>query len=138
MKLSLFALPRILILSLLLCLHVAPGFAEGGGNNQSLYFAMDKPFVVNLAGTGNLTYLQVNVQFKLKQAKFRAALQKQLPAIENTMVMLLSDQTVDSIKSVQGKQALRKTALAAVQKVCKKLVGDPAIDDVYFTGFIIQ
>jgi flagellar FliL protein len=128
--------PRLYLLSLLLCLHIPLSVAEDA--SKSLYFAMEKPFVVNLSGSDALTYLQVNVQFKLKKADFREKLQKQLPAVENTLVMLLSDQTVASIKSVQGKQALRKTALKSVQQVCKKLIGDPTIDAVYFTGFIIQ
>jgi len=54
------------------------------------------------------------------------------------MVMLLRDQTVYNIKSTQGKQVLRETALKSLQQVCQELIGDPAIDDVYFTGFIIQ
>lgn len=130
--------PRLFFLGLLLCLHIPASLAAGGDSSNSLYFAMEKPFVVNLSGSDTLTYLQVNVQFKLKKPEFRAKLQQQLPAIENTLVMLLSDQTVASIKSVQGKQALRKTALKSVQQICKKLIGDPAIDAVYFTGFIIQ
>lgn len=129
--------PRLYLLSLLLCLHIPLSIASEG-TSKSLYFAMEKPFVVNLSGSNTLTYLQVNVQFKLKKADLREKLQKQLPAIENTLVMLLSDQTVSSIKSVQGKQALRKTALESVQQVCKKLIGDPTVDAVYFTGFIIQ
>lgn len=105
---------------------------------KSPFFAFAKPFIVNLSGTDNLTYLQVNVQFKLKNAELATKLHAQLPAIEHTMVMLLSSQTVSSIKSVQGKQALRKAALKSVQDVCQKLIGDKAVEDVYFTGFIIQ
>jgi flagellar FliL protein len=130
---------RVFVVGLLLCLHVAPSLASSESqSNSSLYFAIEQPFVVNLSGAANLTYLQVNVQFKLKKPEFRAPLQTQLPAIEHTMVMLLSDQTVNSIKSVQGKQALRETALKSIQQLCQTLIGDPAIDDVYFTGFIIQ
>ncbi|MEJ2440724.1 MAG: flagellar basal body-associated FliL family protein [Gammaproteobacteria bacterium] len=68
---------------------------------------MDKPFVVNLASKSGLSYLQVNVQFKLKTSDFRQKFHVQLPAIENTMVMLLRVQTAENIRSVKGKQALR-------------------------------
>jgi flagellar FliL protein len=129
---------RVLAVTLLLCMHMSFSFASSEGKTGSLFFAFDKPFVVNLTGSDNLTYLQVNVQFKLKKPEFRTKLQMHMPAIEHTMVMLLSDQTVDSIKSVQGKQALRENALKSIQQLLQTLVGDPAIDDVYFTGFIIQ
>lgn len=132
---------RILGICLLLSIYSPASMAsggEGGGKTNSLYFAMDKPFVVNLTNTSGLTYLQVNVQFKLKKVDLRKALQDQLPAVENAMVMLLSDQTPESIKSVKGKLALQKSALKSVQQVCEKLIGSPVVDDVYFTGFIIQ
>lgn len=137
MKISLLS-ARVCLFVLVLCMHMASGFASSGGKEESAFFAIEKPFVVNLSGGDNLTYLQVNVQFKLKNPELRPKLKMQLPAIEHTMVMLLSDQTVNKIKSVQGKQALRQTALKSVQQVCQKLIGDPVIDDVYFTGFIIQ
>lgn len=130
---------RVFAIALLLCVHVSQSFAASEGKSGSQYFAIDPPFVVNLAGTtDNLSYLQVNVQFKLKKPEFRTQLQLQMPAIQHTMVMLLSDQTADSIKSVQGKQALRENALKSLQQLFQTLIGDPAIDDVYFTGFIIQ
>ena len=53
-------------------------------------------------------------------------------------MMLLSDQTIKSINSVQGKQALRESALKSMQQLSQQLIGDPAIDDIYFTGFVIQ
>lgn len=129
---------RALVVTLLVCMQISLCFASSESKTGSLFFAFDKPFVVNITGSDNLTYLQVNVQFKLKKPEFRTKLQMQMPAIEHTMVMLLSDQTVDSIKSVQGKQALREAALKSLQQLFQKLIGDPAIDDVYFTGFIIQ
>ena len=129
---------RVIVLLFLLCAHISHSMASSDGGNGSLYFAIDTPFVVNLTGKDTLTYLQVNVQFKLKNVEYRTPLQAQMPAIQHTMVMLLSDQTIDSIKSVQGKQALRETALKSLQELCQTLIGDPAIDDIYFTGFVIQ
>lgn len=129
---------RVFVATLLVCMHISLCFASSESKTGSVFFAFDKPFVVNLAGSDNPTYLQVNVQFKLKKPEFRTQLQMHMPAIQHTMVMLLSDQTIDSIKSVQGKQALRETALKSLQQLFQTLIGDPAIDDVYFTGFIVQ
>ena len=137
MKLSLLS-KRLIAITLLLCVHLSHSFASSEGGNGSLYFAIEPAFVVNLAGKDALTYLQVNVQFKLKKPEYRVQLQANMPAIQYTMMMLLSDQTIKSINSVQGKQALRETALKSMQELSQKLIGDPAIDDIYFTGFVIQ
>jgi flagellar FliL protein len=137
MKCSLLSTQAI-ALALLLCAQISNTYASSEGGNGSAFFAIDTPFVVNLAGKDTLTYLQVNVQLKLKKPEYRAQLQSQMPAIQHTMMMLLSDQTIKSINSVQGKQALRETALKSLQELCQKLIGNPAIDDIYFTGFVIQ
>ena len=137
MKCSLLS-TQVIALTLLLCAQISNTYASSEGGSGSAFFAIDTPFVVNLAGKDTLTYLQVNVQFKLKKPEYRAQLQSQMPAIQHTMMMLLSDQTIKSINSVQGKQALRETALKSLQELCQKLIGNPAIDDIYFTGFVIQ
>lgn len=113
-------------------------FAASEGNSGTPYFEIGSPFVVNLAGKDSLSYLQVNAQFKVKKPELKTQLQIHLPAIQHTMMMLLSEQTVSSIRSVQGKQTLRETALKELQQLFQSQIGDPVIDEIYFTGFVIQ
>lgn len=112
--------------------------SSGGGESGSPYFEIGTPFVVNLAGQDSLSYLQVNAQFKIKKPELKTQLQIHMPAIQHTMMMLLSEQTVSSIRSVQGKQTLRETALKKLQQLFQAQIGDPVIDEIYFTGFVIQ
>lgn len=129
---------RGLILLCLLSLQTLTCFASSDSGAGSPYFDIGTPFVVNLTGDGNLAYLQVNAQFKVHRPELKTQLQIHMPAIQHTMMMLLSEQTMSGIKSVQGKQALRDTALKELQKLFQAQIGDPVIDEVYFTGFVIQ
>lgn len=112
--------------------------AAGGGNDNSPYFNLSAPFVVNLQGDSGLAFLQVNAQFKVKKPEFKAKLSEHMPAIQHTMMMVLSEQTQNEVRSVAGKEKLRGEALKQVQALLKEQLGDEAIEEIYFTGFIIQ
>ena len=130
--------------SLLVCLTLIylPGTAMsaggGGGDANSPYFELPAPFVVNLNNKSGITFLQVNAQFKVNKPDNKAHLTTHMPAIQHTMVMLLSEKSSEDVRTVSGKEKLRKEALEALQKMFSEKVGDPVIDEVYFTGFIVQ
>ncbi|MGD8926693.1 MAG: flagellar basal body-associated FliL family protein [Thioalkalispiraceae bacterium] len=109
-----------------------------GGNSGSPYFEIAKPFVVNLADKGRTAFLQVKAQFKVKNQELKDQLYNNLPAIQHSIMMVLSEQTSTDIKSVAGKQKLREKTLQEVQAFLMNQLGDPVVDEIYFTGFIIQ
>ena len=123
-------------LSLFLLLLASQSQAAGTGGTP--YFEIPTPFVVNLAENDSLNFLQVNAQLKVTRDEVKAHLSKHMPAIQHTVMMVLSEQRIDDIKSVAGKQKLRETTLKELQALLQQQLGDPAIDEIYFTGFIIQ
>ena len=52
--------------------------------------------------------------------------------------MLLSGRQAAEIKTVEGKEKLRSSVLEAVQKVMQENTGQPVVDALYFTSFVIQ
>ncbi|MEQ9462689.1 MAG: flagellar basal body-associated FliL family protein, partial [Haliea sp.] len=60
-----------------------------------------------------------------------------MPAVRNRLIMLLSDQDFDALRTVAGKEVLRQDVLKAVNEVLK-LSGPDAVQDVYFTSFVLQ
>jgi len=124
---------------ILLCVFALPQsvFASGGSGGTP-YFEIQTPFVVNLADKGSLAFLQVNAQFKVKNDQMKDYLYIHLPAIQHTMMLILSEQTATDIKTVAGKQKLREKTLKEIQDLLTVQIGDSAIDDIYFTAFIVQ
>lgn len=110
--------------------------ASGGGGTP--YFEIPDPFVVNIRGEDPITFLQVNAQLKTSERSLKTKLQEHLPAIRHTMIMVLSEQDVDSLRSLSGKEQLRKQTLEELQALLQEHTGEVAVDNVYFTGFIIQ
>lgn len=110
--------------------------AESGGLTP--YFEIPKPFVVNINGEDPIVFLQVNAQLKTTDPHLKKALLENLPAIRHTMIMVLSEQNAQSLRTLNGKEQLRQQARKELRAMMKKQIGEPAIETVYFTGFIIQ
>lgn len=115
-------------------------FASGGGGNDANnpYFDITTPFVVNIQSESGMNYLQVQAQLRLSRPELKSKLSANLPAIQHTMMMLLSEQSAKDLRSVAGKQKLRENVLKELQKLLEKEIGDPAVEEVLFAGFIIQ
>ena len=52
--------------------------------------------------------------------------------------MLLADQSVRDVYTTRGKEKLRQQCLAEVKSVLNKYTDSNSIENIYFTGFIVQ
>jgi flagellar FliL protein len=119
---------------------------------ETHYLPLDT-MVVNFDDNGPARFLQVDIQLMAHQEDALNEVQKQMPAIRNDILMLLSAQTYKSVSTLAGKEALRKQILQAVNKVLVRAAaakgGDkkdedkkddkaPTVDAVYFTSFVMQ
>ena len=105
---------------------------------KPLYLAVDPAFVVNLQDHGSLRFLQIGVEVMTYQRQVIDALNLNMPQVRDRLVMLFSSQTYGSVSTLPGKERLRKEALAQVRKVMQKEIGEPGVDAVYFTSFVMQ
>ena len=124
-------------LHFILCILASPALASGG-SGATPYFEITTPFVVNLAEQDSLSFLQVNAQLKVSREDIKPLLSKHIAAIQHTVMMLLSEQTIKDINTVAGKQKLRNETLKEIQSLLQAQIGDPGVEEIYFTGFIIQ
>lgn len=125
------------ILSTILFFTLISAYAQSGGGSSN-YFSLEPPLVVNVFHPKRIKFLQVDTQVKVEDESVISSIELHKPAIRHSMLMLLSDQKIKEIKTVKGKEKLRKQALSAIQTVLKKNTGKKGITDLYFTGFIIQ
>ncbi len=131
---------RHLFLVLLLTFTLSPAVlqAKNAESTTSQFVALTPPFVVNIQDGQRTRFLQVTAQVQITGSSVAAAIKHNTAPIRDAMIMLLSAQKLDVIKTVKGKEALRHEALLAIQKVLKEDTGKPGISAVYFTGFVIQ
>ena len=103
------------------------------------YLALEPPFVVNLnGGLEGPQYLQVEIQLMTRDATALADLQRHAPATRARLLMLLAQQTADSIADRAGKEALQAQSLAEVRKLMRAETGQPCAEALLFTSFVTQ
>lgn len=103
-----------------------------------LYLPLDPPFVVNFQNPQEARFLQVSMEVMARDPLVIEDVKRHMPAIRNSVVMLLSSQTQQVVATPDGKEKIRTEALAAVQKILQEYNGKPGVEQVYFTGFVMQ
>lgn len=118
--------------------------AEGQGEYEkeiiapAIYVSLDPAFVVNFAEGSKAKFLQVTVEVMTRNDQMEQHIRTHMPVIRNNLVLLFSSQTYESVSTLEGKEALREEALNVIQKILEEEIGDPGIEAVYFTSFVMQ
>lgn len=115
------------------------GGEEGdGGNKPAIYLPIDPAFVVNFASQGKARFLQITVEVMTRDETVPDKVKLHMPVIRNNLMLLFSDQSYDSVSTLDGKESLRESALEVVQQILEEETGDPGVEAVYFTSFVMQ
>lgn len=120
------------------------GDEHGGGDHDGAkagaaqYLPISPAIVVNLNDNVNMRYLSVDMELMSRSNGGVEAAKTHMPRIRNTLMMLFTQQKYDDIVDRQGKESLQKQALAAVQGVLKEETGEPQVQGLFFTNFVMQ
>lgn len=103
-----------------------------------IYFTLAENLVVNFRSPGGTRFLQVGIELMTYDKEGAHTLQKHAPVLRSNLILLLSDQSQDTLLSREGKEALRAEALAEIQRAMTELDGHPVVEALYFTSFVMQ
>ena len=104
----------------------------------ALYVAMPRPFVFNVPGTGRDRLVQIKVQLMVRGTDNEETAKMHVPMIEGTLLKVFSKANADELVTEAGKVALRDNAVREVQKTMKEIVDKEVVEQVLFTGFVMQ
>ena len=102
------------------------------------YVPLDPPFVVNFNADTDIRFLQITVEVGTRKPEAVEHIKEHRPAIRNALVMLFGSQDPVALGSREGKEKLRAETLSEIQKVMKEETGDPGVENVFFTSFVMQ
>ncbi|WP_371916548.1 flagellar basal body-associated protein FliL [Pseudomonas sp. PIC25] len=105
---------------------------------QVSYIGLTPALVGNYGSGPKLKYYKADVSLRVTGADAAARVEHHEPLIRNQLVMLFSQQTDETLGSVEAKEALRQEALKQVQQVLEQEEGKPLVDDLLFNNLIIQ
>ncbi|VAW87506.1 hypothetical protein MNBD_GAMMA16-1980 [hydrothermal vent metagenome] len=111
---------------------------EDESEKPALYQKLEPTFVVNFQSEDALRFLQVTVELMTRDEKIIAAVEQHMPIIRNNLIILFSSQDFTTISTRVGKERIRAQTLSEIQKVMKEKTGQPGVEEVYFTSFVMQ
>lgn len=109
--------------------------SEPEEDRDALYLPLHPAFVITFERPDGLRYLQVDLQVMSYDQKALDKVIANDPAVRNKLIMLFSTQDFEQLATIEGKEALREQALLAIHEVTP---GTSEIDEVFFTGFVMQ
>jgi flagellar FliL protein len=105
---------------------------------EPIYYTLADNLVVNFRSPGGTRFLQVGINLMTYDKEGAHKLEKHAPVLRSNLILLLSDQSQETLLSRDGKEALRAEALAEVRRAMTELDGHPVVEALYFTSFVMQ
>jgi flagellar FliL protein len=106
--------------------------------NKKEYVAKPKyhmeTFIVNLADPKGKRYLRLTMDLEMDKETLRDEIEKRVPQIRNTILMIIPTRTVEDIQSLEGKIALRDEIMTGINNILKT----GSVTNIYFTEFVAQ
>lgn len=104
----------------------------------ALYANLSPDFVLNYKVDGRGRFLKIAISLLTREQAVVDAVEQHMPLLRNELVMLFGAAEFDTLKSAEGKEALRSDALKAIQAIMQKEIGKPGVEQVLFTDFVMQ
>ena len=143
-KIILFVLMLISCLSPLTSLAQEGGGGEGGGEAAAQptgigYYTLDPEFITNFISEGpTLGYVRVKVDLMVDNAADIELLKRHDPLLRDAINTLLGSQTLEEVKSQEGREKVRLKCKAKVEELLTKEEGRKVIRDLLFTNYLYQ
>ncbi len=124
-------------------LLVAPtlSFAEESAPQTHLfsYYTLEPELTTNFHTTGKqLGYIRVRIDIMVAHDSYLPILQRHDPLIRDTAIALLGKQDESTIKSLAGREELRKAMLEELNALLLTETGKTIISDLLFTKYLYQ
>jgi flagellar FliL protein len=95
-----------------------------------------KSFVVNLfdkKGIGK-RYLKITMELEVGKEEDRMKVESNIPRLRDTVLILLSSQTLKEINTIEGKLELKNAIVLRMNQI----LGNKIVRRIYFTEFVVQ
>jgi flagellar FliL protein len=107
-------------------------------NGTAIYVAMPRPFIFNVYGSSKDRYVEIKVELMMRGSDNEEKVKMHTPLIEGALLKTFSASNADDLVTEAGKTAIRDRALKAVQKTMLDVSDNQTVEEVLFTGFIMQ
>lgn len=111
---------------------------KDGEKLETFYHHLQPEFVVNFGAKSKPRFLMLEVSASTHDEKVLDVMDTHMPEIRNDLLMLFGTQNSEHLRTIEGKNELREQTSNTILKVLEKHYGDDAIEEVFFTRFVMQ
>ncbi|MFI3274439.1 flagellar basal body-associated protein FliL [Vibrio sp.] len=102
------------------------------------YVNIPQPLLFNVTGGKKDRLVQIKAQMMVRGSKNEELARYHSPLIESTLLATFASATVEQLRSPTGRVELRDKATEDIKASLTQAVGQPVIEKVLFTDFVIQ
>ena len=104
------------------------------------YYGLEPDIITNYLGSNarKLGYVRVTVELMLEDADYLEAAEHHAPLLRATAIDIFGRQPEDKVKSLTGREDIRRTCLEQIRELMKKETGSEMVRDVIFTKYLYQ
>jgi flagellar FliL protein len=133
------------IVTILMCLllTVSNVFAQEAEDESpapnSGYISLGDTMVLNLSSEKKrLSFLQLQANVLIKDESAKDIIETHIPAIRHQLILTLSEQNADDLKSPVKREQIRQQVTAEVKQLMETLADNHDVEEVLFSNFLIQ
>lgn len=105
---------------------------------EVLYHNVQPEFVVNFQGKTRMKFMMIEMSVATRDEQVLTVLNDHDPELRNGLLMMLSQQDSEVLKTIEGKQALQQSAIESIDALVGKYYKNERIDDVLITRLVMQ
>tara|TARA_Y100001956_G_scaffold20300_1_gene19946 strand:- start:5709 stop:6206 length:498 start_codon:yes stop_codon:yes gene_type:complete len=102
------------------------------------YVNIAQPFIFNVTGDKRDRLVQIKVQLMVRGTENENLARYHSPLVESSLLSTFASATVEQLRSATGRVELREKATEDIKASLTRAVGQPVIERVLFTDFVIQ
>ena len=121
------------------CLLASPLVTASNDAKPSyVYFGLDPDIITNyVSGSNEIGFISVSVELMLISEDNLAIIEQHEPLIRDKIISLLGQQSPQELRSMTGREAVRKRIQNEVNSLLKQESGVAAIENLLFTKYLL-
>ncbi len=112
--------------------------SSGAEIGNAIYVPMPRAFRFNVPGASRDRFVEIRAQLLVRGGDDEETAKKHIPLIESTLLGVFSQSNADDLATSAGKVALKQKVLVEIQKVLMDIEDNKLVEEVLFTGFVMQ
>jgi flagellar FliL protein len=82
--------------------------------------------------------MRIDIQLLVDGSEEADKIREHMPAIRDSLIVLLSGRDLDQVSDVQEREKLRQEAKEEIRRVLERFHAGEGLKDLFFTDFMVQ